>query len=237
MTLQFTGVILDLDGLLLDTERLQFEVGPAVVTAFGYNLPATFFYSLVGVDRAECARLISLEVGAEIDEVELNKAWNAAMNDRMQDEIPLRPGVHAFLDALDEKKLPRAVATNSFTARAEWKLRHAGLLHRFNAVVGADLVSRAKPAPDVYIEAANRLGLHPSDCVALDDSDLGVRAALAAGMLKVIQVPDMVASRDLIAHHQASSLDEAQELLALAPSLRGSATLPIAARKISGEMM
>jgi beta-phosphoglucomutase-like phosphatase (HAD superfamily) len=95
-------------------------------------------------------------------------------------------------------------------------LRHAGLLHRFNAVVGADLVARVKPAPDVYIEAAKRLGLTPADCVALDDSDLGVRAAIAAGMMIVIQVPDMVASRELIAHHQASSLDDARAILGLA---------------------
>lgn len=127
-----------------------------------------------------------MEVGAEIEEAELNRAWNAPMNDRIQDAIPLRPGVHAFLDALDGMKLPRAIATNSYTARAEWKLERASLLHRFNAVVGADMVRHVKPAPDVYIEAANRLGLHPSDCVALDDSDLGVRAALAAGMKKVI---------------------------------------------------
>lgn len=216
MTLQYTGVILDLDGLLLDTERLQFEVGPSVLSAFGHDLSATFFYDLVGVDRVEAARRIGLEVGAELDEVELNDAWNDAMNERMRDGIPLRPGVHAFLDALDEMKLPRAIATNSYTARAEWKLRHAGLLHRFNAVVGADLVARVKPAPDVYIEAAKRLGLTPADCVALDDSDLGVRAAIAAGMMIVIQVPDMVASRELIAHHQASSLDDARAILGLA---------------------
>jgi beta-phosphoglucomutase len=213
MTLRFSGVVLDLDGLLLDTERLQFEVGPAVLSGMGYDLAPAFFHTLVGVDRVESARLINLEIGANIDGADLDRAWNAAMDERMQDAIPLRPGVHDFLDALDERKLPRAVATNSVTARAEWKLQHAGLLKRINAVVGVDMVKRGKPAPDVYIAAAGKLGLDPSECIALDDSDLGVRAALDAGMAKVIQVPDMVMSRDLRAHHQAGSLAEARALL------------------------
>jgi beta-phosphoglucomutase len=215
MALHFSGVILDLDGLLLDTERLQFEVGPAVLKSLGYDLAPAFFRTLVGIDRKESARLINLELGATIDGVELDHAWNGAMDERMRDGIPLRPGVHDFLDALDRHELPRAIATNSVTARAEWKLEHAGLLQRIDAVVGVDKVARGKPAPDVYIAASKALGLEPSHCIALDDSDLGVRAALAAGIWKVIQIPDLVMSTDLSAHHQASSLSAARTLLGM----------------------
>ncbi|MFK0274096.1 HAD family hydrolase [Ensifer sp. NPDC090286] len=215
MTFRFSGVILDLDGLLLDTERLQFEVGPAVLHGMGFDLAPDFFRKLVGVDRVESARLIGLEIGASIDSADLDRAWNVAMDKRMRDSIPLRPGVHDFLDALDKRKLPRAVATNSVTARAEWKLDHSGLLDRIDAVVGVDMVKRGKPAPDVYVAAAEKLRLAPSDCIALDDSDLGVRAALSAGIPKVIQVPDLVMSRDLLAHHQANSLSEARNILGI----------------------
>ncbi|MGE7368572.1 HAD family hydrolase [Neorhizobium sp. NPDC001467] len=215
MTLHFSGVVLDLDGLLLDTERLQFEVGPAVLSSLGYDLEPTFFRSLVGIDRTESARLINLELGATIDTAELDRVWNEAMDDRMRDGIPLRPGVHDFLDALDQRSLPRAIATNSVTARAEWKLEHAGLLRRIDAVVGVDKVARGKPAPDVYLAAAKALGLEPSQCIALDDSDLGVRAAMAAGIDKVIQIPDLVMSKDLSAHHQVESLSDARTLLGI----------------------
>jgi len=215
MTLQFSAVVLDLDGLLLDTERLQFEVGPSVLKALGFELPSTFFRSLVGVDRVESARLISVELGADVDGALLDLAWNEVMDECMASGIPLRPGVHDFLDALDECELPRAIATNSLTERAEWKLAHAGLLERVGHVVGVDQVARGKPAPDVYIEAARRLGLQPSDCVALDDSDLGVRAAVAAGMAKVIQIPDLVMSKEFRAHHQATSLTEARTILGI----------------------
>ncbi|MBD9390396.1 HAD family phosphatase [Agrobacterium sp. AGB01] len=213
MALQFSGVLLDLDGLLLDTERLQFEVGPAVLKGMGFEVAPTFFHALVGVDRATGARMISKELGGDIDGAALDRAWNEAMDERMRDAIPLRPGVHDFLDMLDEQQLPRAIATNSETDRAKWKLQHAGLLHRMNAVIGVDMVKRGKPAPDIYVMAAETLGLRPEQCVALDDSDLGVRAAIDAGVGKVIQIPDMVMSRDLYAHHQAGSLQEATSLM------------------------
>lgn len=215
MTIGFSGVILDLDGLLLDTERLQLEIGPAVLRSLGHELEPSFFTRLVGVPQAENARLISQELKADIDAALLDAAWTRALYARMLEGIPLRPGVHDFLDALDRHRLPRAIATNGITARAEWKLEQTGLRDRIDIVVGLDQVERGKPAPDVYIEAARRLTLDPAECVALDDSDLGIRAALAAGMKTVIQVPDMIPSQDLQAHHQAESLDMAREILGL----------------------
>lgn len=134
MVLGFAGVVFDLDGLLLDTERLQLETGPEVISGFGYELAPEFFYRLVGVDRMESARLINLELGSNIDGSHLAEAWSAAMDSRMLDAAPLRPGVHAFLDAIDENHIPRAVATNSMTKRAEWKLSHAGLLERMSTL-------------------------------------------------------------------------------------------------------
>lgn len=215
MTIGFSGVILDLDGLLLDTERLQIEIGPGVLRGLGYELEPSFFKRLVGVPQAENARLISLEIKTDIDAAVLDAAWNRAFYARMLQGIPLKPGVHDFLDALDRHRLPRAIATNGITDRAAWKLEQTGLLGRIDFVVGLDQVERGKPAPDVYIEAARRLTLDPSECVALDDSDLGVRAALAAGTKTVIQIPDMIPSGDLLAHHQARSLDMAREILGL----------------------
>lgn len=74
MALHFSGVVLDLDGLLLDTERLQFQLGPSVLRSLGYDLAPAFFRTLVGIDRTESARLINLELEATIDAVELDHA-------------------------------------------------------------------------------------------------------------------------------------------------------------------
>ncbi|MGV3553360.1 HAD family hydrolase [Rhizobium sp.] len=209
------GVILDLDGLLLDTERVQFEVAPSVVRLFGYELEPVFFEAIVGADRISSIARINAALGTAIEHDVFDHAWNQAMLARMADGIPLRPGVGDFFDALDEARLPRAIATNSLTERAIKKLRGVDLLKRVNDVVGIDAVKAGKPAPDVYREAVRRLGLRPSDCAALDDSDIGIRAAIAAGIRTVIQVPDMVPSIERLAHHQALTLDDARILLGL----------------------
>ncbi|MBF5080040.1 HAD family hydrolase (plasmid) [Paracoccus marcusii] len=214
----FSGVIFDMDGLLLDTERLQMELGPEVLAEFGHDLPRDYFNNLVGVARLQAARMIEDQVGVPIDAAALDIAWDLAMDKKMADKVPLLPGVHDFLDALDRLEIPRAVATNSTTARAEWKLDHAGLLGRLNAVVGVDQVAHGKPEPDVYLEAAKRLNLHPSQCVALDDSDLGVQSAMAAGVMMVIQIPDLVASIDRKAHHEVDGLSAAQTILKIGQS-------------------
>ncbi len=198
----YSGVIFDLDGLLLDTERWALAVGPGIFKARGFDFSEAFFHTLVGTSEVDAARMMSAEAGRPIAPELIHDTWNQAML-AMTDPIPLRPGVMDFLEAVEAKGLPRAIATNSQTARAEWKLRQAGLLDRFDAVVGMDQVAAPKPAPDVYIEAARRLGLRPEQCAALDDSDLGVRAAVSAGISTVIQIPDMSPSLELLAHHQA----------------------------------
>jgi HAD superfamily hydrolase (TIGR01509 family) len=103
---------------------------------------------------------------------------------------PLKEGALGLLDAVGQLGLPLAVATSSRTAHAIEKLGQAGLLERFRTVIGADQVQRPKPDPEVYLTAAERLGADPRACLALEDSEYGVRAAHAAGMT-VIQVPDM----------------------------------------------
>lgn len=207
------AVLLDMDGLLLDTERVQMEVGPEVATSLGLNLPDTYFRNLVGVARVRVAELIGQHVGRPIDPLELDAVWNKAMDARMGDNIPLRPGVVEFLDLLDRNSIRTAVATNSVTQRAQSKLAKAGLLDRFDAIVGVDLVANGKPEPDVYLEAARRLGCAPFMCAALDDSDLGVEAALSAGVGTVIQIPDLLPSTTRRAHYQTASLSEAASLL------------------------
>ena len=116
----------------------------------------------------------------------------------------------ALLDAVAELGLPMAIATSSGTVHALEKLRQAGVLERFKAVIGADQVVRPKPDPEVYLKAAGCLGADPRACLAVEDSEYGVRAAHAAGMT-VIQVPDLSQpSADLraLGHIVLASLQE-----------------------------
>lgn len=211
---QISGVLLDMDGLLLDSESWTITAGPAIFARHGLHLSEAFFQSLVGISDHDSARLMSLETGKAVTPEFVDQTWHQALME-MREPVGLRPGVHAFLDALESHGLPFAIATNATTARAEWKLKSAGLAGRVPHVVGRDQVANGKPAPDVYVAAARRLGVPPGACAALEDSDPGVRAALSAGCAIVIQVPDTVPSAENLAHHQAPSLDAAREILGI----------------------
>lgn len=212
---RFAAVVFDLDGLLLDTERVAIQSGMAGMAALGHPVPESVLHDLVGVDDREGHRRICAWLGVDLDYAETSAALVRAFREKLEQGVPLRPGVHAMLDALDALNLPRAVATNSKTESANWKIAKAGLAGRFDAIVGVDQAGAAKPAPDVYLEAARQLGLEPAECLAFEDSDLGVRAALAAGMT-VVQVPDMVPSAEGRAHFTAPDLQGAMALVGLA---------------------
>ncbi len=126
-----------------------------------------------------------------------------------------KPGVLALLDWLDERHVPYAIATSTLAKGAASKLVLAELAERFPIVVSGDQVARSKPAPDIFLEAAARLDVAAQHCVAFEDSDLGLEAALAAGM-RAISVPDLKPLPTHVTDRAAAvltSLDEAIPLL------------------------
>lgn len=202
----FDAVIFDMDGLLLDTERLAIDAGTAAIAARGYDIAPDFMLTLVGIDSREGHRRLTAHLGVDWAFELFNDEWTARYRGLMaQEGIPVKPGVHDLLTQLQAAGLPLAVATNSRTDNAETYLGSAGLRGWFNQVVGYDSVARAKPAPDVYLAAAKGLGVAPARCLAFDDSDTGVRAAMAAGMT-VVQVPDLRPSSENRAHFSAGTL-------------------------------
>jgi beta-phosphoglucomutase-like phosphatase (HAD superfamily) len=118
-----------------------------------------------------------------------------------------------LLEHVSSLGIPTAVATSTRTERAREKLLRAGVLDRFHEVVGGDQVAHSKPSPDIYLRVAELLRVRPRGCLALEDSDNGVRAALAAGMT-VVQIPDLLSpSADVLelGHIVLTSLAEVAE--------------------------
>lgn len=216
---RFTAVVFDLDGLLLDTESVAIKSGVEGMAALGHPVPESVLHDLVGVDDREGHRRICEWLGVDLDYAKTSAALAENFRKRLEQGVPLRPGVHEMLDALDAMNLPRAVATNSQTESANWKIAKAGLSGRFDAIVGVDQAGKAKPAPDVYLEAARQLGIEPAHCLAFEDSDLGVRAAIAAGMT-VVQIPDIIASAERLAHFEATDLIAAMAMVGIADCVR-----------------
>jgi HAD superfamily hydrolase (TIGR01509 family) len=185
------AVLFDMDGLLLDTERLARDIWYAVARERGYELTDAIYLPILGTNVAGTKRVIQDAFGhaTPVDAMHREKHHRLEAAIRAG-QVPVKPGASALLDTLSARGIRAAVATSTGHALARLKLQVTGLLPRFEALAGGDEVTHGKPAPDVYLLAAARLGVNPARCLALEDSANGVRAARAAGM-PVIMVPDL----------------------------------------------
>ena len=188
------AVILDMDGLMLDTEPLYKSAWQRAAFQLGFVLDEPFYFTLIGRTNAAGEMALKERFGANFP---LPFSGNAGLNCgvKMPESvgIELKPGLLELLEYLAERKIPTAVATSSDQEYAAFSLRAAKVdTRRFAHVVTGEQVEKGKPAPDMYLEAARRLGVHPARCVALEDSDAGIESASAAGMIPLM-VPDLKA--------------------------------------------
>lgn len=185
------AVIFDMDGLMLDTERLARRAWQAAMAAHGFTLPDEIYLQFVGRTREDTEQILRRTYGPDFPYAEVYRERQANVAAAIaRDGLPLKPGLLELLDWLEEAGLPRAVASSSSRAAVLDRLGRVGLLDRFAAHVGGDEVRRGKPEPDIFLAAAARLGLPAEGCLVLEDSELGVQAAHAAGM-RALMIPDL----------------------------------------------
>lgn len=213
MTL-YAAAIFDLDGLLLDTERLSLASAYQALADFGLPRADGLFESLTGKDDATAMRIVADHFGAGFPLPAFRQRWHDLFHRQLDTGIPFRPGATELLDMLAGRGLPLALATSSQQAAADRKLALTGLDRYFGAVVTVNSVAAPKPAPDPYLRAAELLGRNPARCIAFEDSDTGAAAAHAAGMT-VVQVPDMLQTDGRFAHHLADSLMDGARMAGL----------------------
>lgn len=209
------AAILDLDGLLLDTERLSRNAFHAA--AKRYSVPATddLCRQLVGNVDALIDRVVREVCGASnATEAFLNE-WERLYTEALLRGTPLMHGAGEFLDTLEWCAVDAVLATSTHAARAARSLTSAGIAGRFDLVVTRDDVQAAKPHPELLRCAAGRAGMTVDDCLAFDDSECGVTAALAAHM-RVVFVEDVQPPSAHVrqsAYAVVASLDEASALV------------------------
>jgi len=209
------AVVFDMDGLLLDTETVYQAAMIEAGRAFGVDFTAATYRSMVGKTNPECAGMLRDLYGQAFPVEDYFKRTWADVEMILEAEVRLKTGVMEILDYLDALGLPRAIATSNSRQAAERYLGRFDLFKRFHAVVAHADVTRHKPHPDPYLEAARRLNVHPTLCLALEDSHPGVRAAHAAGMMTVM-VPDILDPNDEMHEkcvHVADSLHVVMDLL------------------------
>ncbi|HEX8847993.1 MAG TPA: HAD family phosphatase [Gemmatimonadaceae bacterium] len=188
------AIICDMDGLLVDSERMEWRVWREAAVEHGIELTDEHFISFIGHSADEGERLLRQYYGAEFDVSGFRASCRTRMRALMDAEgVSLRPGAREWIEFVTALDIPVAVATSSGPVHARERL--GDLWPRFATVVTRADVARGKPFPDLYLEAAARMNVRPDACLALEDSPTGARAALAAGM-PVLIVPDLVTPPD-----------------------------------------
>jgi HAD superfamily hydrolase (TIGR01509 family) len=185
------AVIFDMDGLLFDSESVYRDAMLATAAEMGFELPDHLFRRLVGVPWAGNVTMLVEHYGDGFDHEAFRIEATRKFHVVADAEICLKTGVLEILDHLDAVDLPRAICTSSLHRTVQHHLGQHGLIDRFHALVAQGDYARGKPAPDPFLAAAQRLDVAPGDCLALEDSHNGVRAAHAAGMM-TIMVPDLL---------------------------------------------
>jgi HAD superfamily hydrolase (TIGR01509 family) len=208
------AVVCDMDGLLVDSERLERRVWQAAARDHGLDMSDDVFATFVGHPQDECERILIGHYGAAFDVTAYRVTCHRHMRTILEREgVPLRPGAREWIAFVTALGLPLAIATSSGPALVQERL--GDYLDAFDAVVTRADVARGKPHPDLYLEAAARLGVAPNACLALEDSPTGARAALAAGM-PVVVVPDLVQLPAHVAADVAGVFDSLHDVRAAA---------------------
>ena len=206
-----------MDGLLLDTEKLSYE--SFLTTADAYNQTFQFddYRQLIGRNAKTGIDILQTMLPVTIDAAIFKNEWLDVYRQLLDDHIEVKPGAHQLLAYLEKMQIPRAVATSSSGSKAKAILDRVGLWQYIPHLTGGDEVKDGKPAPDVYLDAAKKLGVNAPRCIAFEDSETGITAALAAGM-RVIQIPDLIAAERTLAppiFYLASSLLDGAALLGI----------------------
>ena len=195
MGLNPRAVIFDMDGLLLDSEPLYRVTWQTAAADLGFPIDDVLYERFVGRGNVEAEQILREHFGDVFPLDEFHKRWSRDFDEHVT-SIARKPGAMELLDLLEHRGIPKALATSSPLVLA---LRCLGdLASRFTALAFGDEVTHSKPAPDLFLLASERLGIAPAECLVLEDSEAGVRAARAAGM-DVIMVPDLVPPSEVVA--------------------------------------
>jgi len=185
------AVLFDMDGLMLDTERMARIAWTRAIAEKGFSLTDSAYLQLVGRTVADARSILGEIFGSELPFQQVFEMRQAYYDEDIEKNgIPVKPGLMELLDFLEMNRVPKAVATSTPCWFAPRKLAVVGIERRFETIVCGDMVMNGKPAPDLFLEAANQMGFAPRSCVVLEDSEAGILAAHNAGMLPIM-IPDL----------------------------------------------
>lgn len=198
MERKIKGAIFDMDGLMLDTEKLLVRFWKKSAEEYGYNMTDENVFEIRSLSRKYSIPLLKGIFGEDFPFNEVRSRRITLMNDYIDKYgFEVKKGLFELLDYLENNNYRIAVATATERERAESYLKKIGAYKYFDAVICGDMVKNGKPEPDIYLTASGELGLPAEECVAFEDSPNGIKSAYSAGC-KVIMIPDLTQPDDNI---------------------------------------
>lgn len=211
------AVIWDMDGLIFDTERMRVDAWEQVCKNHGYAFDRSVLLGCIGKNVPDSDALIREGFGKDFPVEKFRIEKNALVAAEIQKSgLPVKEGIREALEWLDTRGVRSALASSSERETILSFLEKAALTTSFSVIVGGDDVKRGKPHPDVFLTAAEKLGVPPAQCIVFEDSLNGLKAGHAAGM-QVVMIPDLIeptTETSQYLHHQLKSGNEAPALLA-----------------------
>jgi HAD superfamily hydrolase (TIGR01509 family) len=210
------AVIFDMDGLMLDTEPIYKVAWQRAAIECGYPISEELYFVLIGRTRVDGEKILLDAFGPAFSVESFREACGRCEATAFAERLPAKkPGLDDLLAFLDSRGVPKAVATSTERWLAAHQLGGLGLLDRFSVLATGDEVANGKPAPDLFLLAAQRLSVVPSKCLVLEDSEAGIVAAHRAGM-QVYAVPDLKQPSpaiEALAHGKFDSLSAVERQL------------------------
>ncbi|MBQ4224758.1 MAG: HAD family phosphatase [Oscillospiraceae bacterium] len=209
------AVIFDMDGVIFDTESLVLKSWEYLAEIYHLGDIREMFLKCTGTNTETTMKIVKEHLGSGIDCVSLAaqaSAWFHGYTDR--NGVPMKKGVKELLSDIRGKGIPIALASSTKADSVTAMLKGAGIYEYFDSVIGGDMLEKSKPEPDIYLMAADRLGISPSGCAAVEDSFNGVRSAYSAGM-KAIMVPDLLPPDEEMREKASIIADDLTQLIGM----------------------
>lgn len=213
-TASFKAAIFDMDGLLIDSERIIMQGCIQAAEQIGITYTQTEYVELVGRVWSDSTRIMTQQLGGETNFNHVLQGLNTYL-DQLNHVFPLKTGVQALLHHYQTNGVICSVASSSPMQHITHRLSHTGVLDYFSHLTSGQEVARGKPSPDIYLRAVEKLGLKVSECIVFEDSELGAQAAIAAG-LRVVVVPDLKQPSDFVIQNSYHVVNNLYDWLALA---------------------
>ena len=189
--MKLRAVVFDMDGVLIDSEPIIRAAAQDAAVELDRTVTDAFYASLLGLPGGQVEAAFRVEFGADFPLADYRRRFEIHYQRQVSIRgIQPKPGVPELLDELIARKVPIAVATSTRSGNAQKALAAAGLLARLPICVTGDQVTAGKPAPEIFLAAAQRIAVPAAACIAIEDSEVGGRAAVAAGMFTLL-VPDL----------------------------------------------